>query len=216
MSRMPSSSSDKIYHFIISAIAQGKLKAHDRIKEQELVKETGLSRTPIREALTLLQNEGILSQDGRNALVVTGLDLISMTKLYELRENLEIWASKLATRHISKIEIEVLYNIIQSGKKLSKLSEVRANNLLFHQTIYRCASNPYLIKIMKNLEHSLLLLGESTLTSPQRQAQAHEEHLSIVKAMQRGDEEEAAKRAEFHIKQAYKMRLEQFLQKDKD
>lgn len=212
MSKTQNNSSDKIYQHIITAIRNGKLKANDRIKEQDLAQEIGLSRTPIREALSILVNEGILSQDGRNGLVVTALDLISMTKLYELRENLEAWAARLATRHISNVEISVLFSIVETQKKLKDIADLRANNILFHQTIYRCASNPYLIKIMQNLEHSLLLLGESTLVTPQRQEEAYKEHLELVKAIEKRNENEAAKKAEFHIQQAYKMRLQIFLQ----
>lgn len=58
-------SSDRIYEFIIKSIKEGKLKPNDRIKEQDIALQTGLSRTPIREALGLLQNDGILIQDGK-------------------------------------------------------------------------------------------------------------------------------------------------------
>lgn len=106
-------SSDRIYDFIIKSIKDGKLKPNDRVKEQDLVEQTRLSRTPIREALGLLQNDGILVQDGKNGLIVAGLDLISITKLYEIRELLEGEAAKLTALHVSMAEIEILVNILK-------------------------------------------------------------------------------------------------------
>ncbi len=82
-----------------------------------MVEQSGLSRTSIREALGLLQNGGILVQDGKNGLIVAGLDLISITKLYEIRELLEGEVAKLATLHASMTEIEILVNILKVQKK---------------------------------------------------------------------------------------------------
>ena len=175
-------SSDKIYDYIIESIKQGKFKPKDRIKEQDLIQETGLSRTPIREALGILVNEGILVQDGKKGLMVSGLDLISITKLYEMREFLEGEAARLATLFVSKVEIEILHNIIEEQKHISDIAEARANNVLFHEMIYRCSNNNYLFKIMQNLDKSLILLGESTLAKPERIQETYMEHANIFES----------------------------------
>ncbi len=204
-------SSDKIYDYIIESIKQGKFKPKDRIKEQDLIQETGLSRTPIREALGILVNEGILVQDGKKGLMVSGLDLISITKFYEMREFLEGEAARLATLFVSKVEIEILHNIIEEQKHISDIAEARANNVLFHEMIYRCSNNNYLFKIMQNLDKSLILLGESTLAKPERIQETYMEHANIFEAIRKGDEKKAQEMARFHIHQAYKIRLERVL-----
>ncbi|WP_297192895.1 GntR family transcriptional regulator [uncultured Campylobacter sp.] len=211
MSKNQRISSDVIYDYVINAIKEGKLKPKDRIKEQDLALETGLSRTPIREALGILLNEGILTQDGKKGLVVAGLDLVSITKLYEMRELLEGEAARLATFFASKVEIEILYNIVNSQKKLNDIQSLRANNILFHETIFRCSNNNYLLKTMQNLDKSLILLGESTLAKPQRCKEAFNEHFQIVNAIEKKDEKMAMDLAKFHIRQAYKVRLERIL-----
>lgn len=186
-------SSDKIYDYIIESIKQGKFKPKDRIKEQDLIQETGLSRTPIREALGILVNEGILVQDGKKGLMVSGLDLISITKLYEMREFLEGEAARLATLFVSKVEIEILHNIIEEQKHISDIAEARANNVLFHEMIYRCSNNNYLFKIMQNLDKSLILLGESTLAKPERIQETYMEHANIFEAIRKGDEKKSTR-----------------------
>ena len=203
--------SDKIYDHVIEAIRQGKLKPKDRIKEQDLIQETGSSRTPIREALGILLNEGILVQDGKKGLMVAGLDLISITKLYEMREFLEGEAARLATLFASEVEVEILSNIVKAHKTIDNIVEARANNLLFHETIYRCSNNHYLFKTMQNLDRSLILLGESTLAKPGRILESYQEHYNIVEAIKQGDENKAQNMARFHIHQAYKIRLERIL-----
>ncbi len=203
--------SDRIYQYIIQGIAEGRLKPADRIKEQDLVEQTGLSRTPIREALTILLNEGILTQDNKNRLSVTSLDLHTISKLYEMRELLEGEAARLAVEHASNSELEILAQIVQVQKTLTDITDIRANNVLFHQTLYHYSCNNYLLRIMQNLDRSLILLGESTLIDTTRQKQAHEEHLQIVQALQERDEKKASLRAKFHIQQAYKLRLSRIL-----
>ncbi len=206
-------SSDRIYDHVIDAIKQGKLKPKDRIKEQYLAEETGLSRTPIREALGILLNEGILIQEGKNGLVVAGLDLVSITKLYELRELLEGEAARLAVQYSSKAELEILARIVKAQKSIAHtdISALRANNVLFHQTLYRYSGNHYLYKTMQNLEKTLILLGESTLAKENRPKESYEEHLNLVNAIRAKDSKKAEELARFHIHQAYKIRLERIL-----
>ncbi|EAK4599680.1 GntR family transcriptional regulator [Campylobacter coli] len=204
-------SSYKIYEFIIDSIIEGNLKPNDRIKEQDIVQKTGFSRTPIREALGLLQNDGILIQDSKKGLVVARLDLISITKLYEIRELLESEAAKLAAQYASSSEIEILENIVQAQKNITELNELKSNNVLFHQTLYRCSGNHYLYKIMENLDRSLLLLGDSTLAKENRAKEAYKEHLAVVEAIRNRDIAKAEEMAKFHIRQAYKVRLSNIL-----
>ena len=82
-------SSDKIYDYIIESIRQGKFKPKDRIKEQDLIQETGLSRTPIREALGILVNEGILVQDGKKGLMVSFFPIPQLALIPVYRERIE-------------------------------------------------------------------------------------------------------------------------------
>lgn len=206
-------SSDRIYEYIIEAIREGRLKPNDRIKEQDIAAETGLSRTPIREALGILLNEGILIQEGKSGLMVAGLDLVSITKLYEMRELLEGEAARLTVQYASKTEIEILSNIVEAQKNIAPndIAALRANNILFHQTIYHYSGNHYLYKIMQNLEKTLLLLGKSTLAKPNRPDEVYEEHLSIINAIKDKNPQKAAEAAKFHIRNAYKIRLERML-----
>lgn len=204
-------SSDKIYHYIIQCITEGKLKPNDRIKEQDLVKETGLSRTPIREALNILLNEGMLTQDSKNGLIITELDLNAITKLYELREILEGECAKLAAQHASNTEIDILSELVQAQTTLTDTNMIKANNILFHETLYRCSCNRFLIKMMQEMKRSLLLLGESTLSNKSRQKQSYEEHYEMVSALQKRDSAKAQEYAKLHIRNAYKVRLSRLL-----
>lgn len=175
-----------------------------------MIQETGLSRTPIREALGILVNEGILVQDGKKGLMISGLDLISITKLYEMREFLEGEAARLATLFVSKVKIEILHNIIEEQKHISDIAEARANNVLFHEMIYRCSNNNYLFKIMQNLDKSLILLGESTLAKPERIQETYMEHANIFEAIRKGDEKKHKKWHDFIFIKPTKYALREF------
>lgn len=129
-----------------------------------------------------------------------------------MRELLEGEAARLAALHASEAEIEILVNILKVQKNIKDLNELRANNVLFHQTLYRCSGNHYLFKIMQNLDRSLLLLGDSTLAKENRPKEAYEEHLTVVNAIKARKPLETERLAKFHIQQAYKIRLDNILQ----
>jgi len=77
---------DQAYQFIVAGIQSGRLAPGTRLREIELAEMTGLSRTPVREALSRLQLEGLLTTDAARGLIVTELDYSMASELYAMRE----------------------------------------------------------------------------------------------------------------------------------
>lgn len=201
----------QIYDFFINSLENSTLKPGDRIKEEDVATKTGFSRTPVREALTLLANEGLI-ESSIDGLRISVLDENSVTQLYEMREVLEGTAAAFAAVHANEIEIHALEEIINKEKELSNPADIVQNNRVFHSMLFRCAHNKFLIKTINELTNTLLLLGKSTLSDEIRQKEAHDEHLKIIEALKNHDKESAQKFAKEHIKNAYKMRIKMFLQ----
>lgn len=201
--------SDQAYSFIVEGIQSGRLSPGTRLREIELAESTGLSRTPIREALSRLQLEGLLTMDAARGLIVTELDHSMASELYAMREVLEGTAARLAARHASDVEIDFLREINIRDAQLTTPEALAANNRLFHETLYRCAHNRYLVKTLNTLQESMALLGRTTLAAPGRAETSRAEHAAIVEALARRDPDAADQAARAHITAAYRIRLEQ-------
>lgn len=201
------------YQELKKRILSGFFTGRDRLREIEVADELALGRTPVREALKRLQDEGLLTQEPRRGLVVTSLDPQSVSELYAMREVLEGTAAGFAARHATEAEISNMASIL--AEQQAGDDPVQAN-LAFHQAIYSAAHNRYLIRALQSLTDSTYLLGRSTLSSPERAALAIEEHQRILDAIQGGDAQAASEAARTHIRQALLERLKMLRQKRSD
>lgn len=204
--------SEQAYRYIVEAIKEGSLRPGTRIREVDLAERTGLSRTPVREALNRLQMEGLVANDPARGTIVTELDHGMVSELYAMREVLEGTAARLSARHASDVEITFLREISERDEQFTETLDLVKNNKLFHSTLYRCAHNRYLLKMLHSLQDSMVLLGRSTLAKPGRPQTARQEHAAIVTALESRDPDAAEQHARTHIREAYKVRLEAFFE----
>ena len=203
--------SEQAYAYIVEALETGAMAPGTRLRETDLAKEIGLSRTPIREALNRLLSEGLVENDPKRGLIITELDQNMVGELYEMRRVLEGTAAALAARHATDVEIEVLRQIADRDKDERDANQLAQNNRLFHQTLYQCAHNRYLLKTLQALQNAMLLLGRSPLAEAGRSPPARDGHQDIINALESRDPELARSVANRHILEAYKLRLSRFL-----
>jgi DNA-binding GntR family transcriptional regulator len=95
---------DRVHAALREAITSGRLPAHARIKQEQVAAELGVSRTPVREALHLLESEGLVRLIPRRGALVLGFTAADVRELYELRELLEPAAAELAATRASDDE----------------------------------------------------------------------------------------------------------------
>ena len=105
------------YTLILEAIDSGVYRPGDRLVESELAERFGVSRTPIREALQRLETQSLLARDGRS-LIVASLDHNQMAELYVVRTELEGLAARLAARHATEEEIQVMRDMVSEDRVL--------------------------------------------------------------------------------------------------
>lgn len=199
---------ERAYQQLRAAIQAGQLAPGTRLREVELAESLGLSRTPVREALSRLESEGLVVNEPNRGMMVTQLDASMVSELYVMREVLEGTAAALAARHATDVELSLLRDIVERDLAIAD-DPVRlaANNRLFHETLHRCAHNRYLLKTLRSLHESMALLGRSTLAVPGRAQASYEEHASLVAALEQRDPAQAEQIMRRHIQQAYKVRL---------
>ena len=104
---------------ILEAIDAGEYPPGARLLETELAARFGVSRTPIREALRRLETQGVVTHEPRKGAVVASLDYDQLGELYAVREVMEGLAARLAARHASPAEIQLLRDMIAEDRKIN-------------------------------------------------------------------------------------------------
>lgn len=206
---------EQAYRYVRNAIQTGQLKPGDRLREVELAEVIGLSRTPIREALAKLQAEGLVLHDATRGIVVAQLDYSMVTELYYMREVLEGTAARLTAQHASEVEISILEDLCrQYEASLGNEAMLAVSNRQFHDTLYRCSHNRYLINMLTVLHDALSLLGSTTLSSPERASETLREHEAVVDAVRNRDPDAAEQALRNHIRSAQKVRMKKLFTGD--
>ena len=196
-----------VYQLILDAIDGGELPGGARLIETDLAERFGVSRTPVREALTRLEAQGVAAAQGRR-LVVASLDHDQLGELYEVRGVVEGLAARLAARHAAPEEIAVLRGMVEADRALAgRPGELAQANKRFHRQMHRASHNRYLNQMLQGMRRSLALLSTTSLAAPGRGAESVAEHDAIIRAIETRDEDAAEAAARRHISNAYVSRL---------
>ncbi|MBE1282868.1 MAG: FCD domain-containing protein [Rhodobacteraceae bacterium] len=208
---MPNSrtSQKDAYSLILEAIDIGVYKPGDRLVESDLAERFGVSRTPIREALQRLETQSLLERDGRS-LIVASLDHNQMAELYVVRRELEGLAARLAARHATPEEVNVLKDMVEADNALiDNPTELAKANRRFHEQIHLASHNRYLVQQLDLVHRTMALMATTSLAAEGRGQIAQDEHAGIVAAIEAREEEAAAQALKDHISIAFMTRLKQ-------
>ncbi len=196
------------YACLIESIDAGDLLPGARLIETDLAARLGVSRTPVRQALSRLEAHGLAARDARGGLVVATLDYDQLGELYAVREMAEGFAARLAARHASPVEIGILEDLVLDDRtRLDDPTTLARTNRTFHHQLHRASHNRYLVQTLADMRRSLVLLSGTTLLAPGRGAESIDEHAAIVSAIAARDEEAADAAARRHITRALRTRL---------
>lgn len=199
------SASDVAAELIRGAIVDGRLEPGRRLKEEELARELGISRTPVREALLLLQTEGlILSEPNRGATVrVYGWEEIEDT--YELRAILEGHAARRAASRISGDDVR---RLDESNRRFSALraaddlADLIAENLTFHTIILDAAASERLAQMVRTaIELPLVYKTYNWYSAEQKRISEHY-HQQLARALGAHDPDRAELIMKEHVFEA--------------
>ncbi len=185
------------YRILLDDIRKRVLLPGARLRETDLASWMGISRTPVREAIRLLEADGLVTHLPRQGATLRRLDYAEIIELYEMRVVLEATAARLAARAASDLEISELLSL-NSGLAASPPGPLAHDlNRQFHHMLIDAARNRFLVKAMRAIQKTLLILGRTTLDNPDRAVQAVAEHTAIAKAVANRDglAAEAAMRA---------------------
>ncbi|HEY0270989.1 MAG TPA: GntR family transcriptional regulator [Sphingomonas sp.] len=190
------------------AILSGQFKPGDRLPEPQLADMFGVSRNPIREALQVLSNEGLVEISPRKGARVPLMTHEELAETIELRAELEGISARNATRHCDTDTRNELETLLRAGDAaLAALDKdgLEAANNRFHQELGKAGRNRYLAEFMRSLRDRTFWLFSTR--AKVRVEDSWREHARILQAVIIGEEQRAAELASEHVRQVGKTLL---------
>lgn len=204
---MQNTAQDRAYLHVKDQILTLTLKPGQWIKAQDIATEVRVSRTPVREALSRLEQEGFVRRDEGWGYIVTSVTLKDARELYRMREVLEVEAIKEAVANVTPADLDALDVLLRradQARQRKKVQVFRENTRTFHATISRLANNGLLAKMLRELEHRVQFLGAMVFEKrSQRMDEVIEENSAILEALRRGDTAQAESEVRRHVRRAW-------------
>lgn len=190
---------------IKEAIIKGHFKPGEKLVEQTLAQEMGVSRTPVREAIRRLEAEGFVVSIPRKGVVVSRADKEEIVQLYSIRAELEGLAARWAIENADEDDIRKLDEAISRMEETAAsgdLDGVVQSNALFHDAIAQASKSRILCTLLKTLQDNIQRFRFQSLHLPGRPEAALAEHKEIVAAIKEKKTEEADCLLKEHLQNA--------------
>ncbi|HPZ77016.1 MAG TPA: GntR family transcriptional regulator [Thermosynergistes sp.] len=190
---------------IKEAIIKGHFKPGEKLVEQTLAQEMGVSRTPVREAIRRLEAEGFVVSIPRKGVVVSRADKEEIVQLYSIRAELEGLAARWAIENADEDDIRKLDEAISRMEETAAsgdLDGVVQSNALFHDAIAQASKSRILCTLLKTLQDNIQRFRFQSLHLPGRPEAALAEHKEIVAAIKEKKAEEADRLLKEHLQNA--------------
>ncbi|MHA6601974.1 GntR family transcriptional regulator [Corynebacterium coyleae] len=199
---------DDIFTQLRNEILNGTLLPGTQLKEVQLANRFGVSRTPVRDALSRLEDLGLAERVNRG-LEVRGLDPEQVIQVYDMRILLEVEASGQAAQNRNLNDILTLEALLERDRSLENPTdaELIQTNLEFHRAVWKATQNPVLIDLLERLMTHLVHAPTSTLSVDDRQNEALNEHAKLIEAISDRDTAAARDIAKQHFSTAREIRM---------
>ena len=194
--------SERLREVIEEEIATGTLVPGNRLDEVDLAKRFGVSRTPIREALSLLLGEGLIENLPRRGVVVAQISPQRLVEMFEVMAELEAMCARLAVRRMSDDEFGALQAAHESCRGAALANDSDAYfyaNEKFHYAIYMASHNTFLFEQASTLQRKLRPYRRLQLRVRNRVQRSFEEHQEIVDALRSGDADKVVVSIRNHV-----------------
>lgn len=180
------------YAIIRAGILSGEFERGERLREEQLASQAGVSRTPVREALRRLDAEGLVEFVPNRGARVTAWSTQELEDLYEIRAMLEGHGARLAAMRIEVEELESLEKIARRMESVTRkapldVDELTALNGEFHWSIVRASRNSQLDALVRGIMDVPLVYHTFQRYSAQRLKASNSHHRELVEALRAHD-----------------------------
>lgn len=193
---------DVVFKTLRQAILKGELKPGERLMEIHLANQLGVSRTPIREAIRMLELEGLVTMIPRRGAEVAHITLKSLQDVLEVRRALDALAVELACERITEGELMKLREACNHFAEVTKTQDaakIAQADVELHDIIVQAANNIRLKQLVSNLSEQMYRYRFEYIKDATKHEQLIKEHEIIYNAIAAMDKETAAKAVKTHI-----------------
>ncbi|GAB3503797.1 GntR family transcriptional regulator [Curvibacter fontanus] len=198
------SRADMVYEQLKCDVADFKLVPGDRFTENEVSERLGVSRTPVRQALFRLQQEGYVEVLFRNGWRVLPFDFEQFEQLYDLRMVLETTAVQRLCADETKVDRALLDQIaaiwlVPAAERSTDIRQVAQWDEDFHCSLVAAAGNAEMTRVHRDVTERIRIIRRLDFTKPARIDATYEEHAKILRAIQRKRSDPAVMLLRAHI-----------------
>ncbi|EKF18613.1 GntR family transcriptional regulator [Nitratireductor pacificus pht-3B] len=168
-------------------ILNGELPAGERLEQEQIAEQLGMSRLPIRQALDRLKEQGFIDMLPHRGAIVSPLTLEDMVELYAARQRLEAWALTDAWPHYTPDVVGTLRDSLRSCEAAAErgdLDDFMVANRNFHLQTYAPAGNRHLQSIIVKLYDLSERYQRTSLQQPGRMQLSNTHHADMLKAIE--------------------------------
>jgi len=195
---------DKAYAALKQMITEADIYAHPeeiRLDEKQLSLALGVSRTPIREAMTLLEQEGFLRTEPRRGIFIVRKTKKQIIEMIEMWAAIESMAARLATINASDEDIaglRRLFDEFRNSTPAEHIHEYSEANIAFHQAIIRLSGSHLMGKTIDDVLIHVRAIRRMTISQRDRASRSIKDHMKIIEALEARDTELAERLVRQH------------------
>ena len=198
------SRADDVYEQLKLDVARFNLVPGDRFTENEISGRLGVSRTPVRQALIRLQQEGYVEVLFRSGWRVLPFDFDQFEQLYDLRMVLETTAAQRLCADGARVDRKLLDQLVAfwlapEARRSGDTAEVAQRDEAFHCALVAAAGNSEMARVHRDVTDRIRIIRRLDFTKPARIAATYDEHGKILRAIQRKRGDQAALLLRAHI-----------------
>ena len=193
---------DVVFQTLRGAILKGDLKPGERLMELQLASKLGVSRTPIREAIRMLEQEGLAVTIPRKGAEVAKMTEKDMEDVLQIRLSLEALAVRLSCENITPAalqELKVAMEDFEEKTKSGQFVEMAKADIKFHKILYKASNKPKLQQLLSNLREQMYRYRVEYLKDAAIYPRLIEEHHRMYDALKEKDQKQAVAYVEKHL-----------------
>ncbi|MCD7715578.1 MAG: GntR family transcriptional regulator [Lachnospiraceae bacterium] len=193
---------DVVFQTLRQAILRGEIRPGERLMEIHLAQKLGVSRTPVREAIRMLELEGLVTTIPRRGAVVADITVSDMEDVLEVRLALEELAVQIVCKKLTREQLDELKGLAAGFGRTLDGNDVGAcaqADMAFHEAIYNATGNKRLVQILNNLREQMYRYRMEYLKDRSSHQVLAEEHAEILQALEDRDEQKALEATRRHI-----------------
>jgi len=179
---------EEVYESLKKSILHGKLKAGQRLIEETLAHQIGISRTPVREAFHKLERDDLVTRLPKGGFAVREFTKEDVEEIFGIRTALESYAAYLATQHIGPEKVSVLEKKIQESEKALENGDdekVVQLHTEFHDLLYKSCKSNKLIEMINNFRDYFYRYRPALLRTEKNIRDSIEDHRQMLEAMKK-------------------------------